>query len=417
MRKKKILVFTDCYIFGGSERLMTFLLKNEILSQNFNLLFGYRKFKEYEKGLKNEGLLGRENNFPLILLSNRSLFHKINCISTYSFFKWLLKIPFFCLDFFKIYNLWNLYLFIRLLNRTKPDLIHINNGGYPGADTCNLLVLANYLSIKSKVIYQVNNQAFKRKNFLEIYVDKFINDHVNFFINASELAKEQLISKRNFDSEKILLVNNCVPLPDIKLSRAEVFQELNIPLDSFLIVQVAFLTERKGQKYLIDSIAELFNKGEFDLRSVFCAFVGSGEDKELLSRYIIKLGLSSNIFLLDYRENSEDYISACDLFVLPSVKDEDMPLVLLSALGYGKAIIATDFAGISQAIKSDINGILINKDKNLLTNNLVKSILKLYKSHTLRNILGENAQKSYLEYSPDMYGKSLKKIYERSLIY
>ena len=81
MRKQKILIFSDCYIYGGSEKLMAFLLKNEILNKSFIFLYGYRKHKGYEIGLENEGLLGRNGNFPLVLLSNETLYHQINSLS------------------------------------------------------------------------------------------------------------------------------------------------------------------------------------------------------------------------------------------------------------------------------------------------------------------------------------------------
>jgi len=42
MKREKILIFSDCYIYGGSEKLMAFLLKNPILKENFDLNFAYR---------------------------------------------------------------------------------------------------------------------------------------------------------------------------------------------------------------------------------------------------------------------------------------------------------------------------------------------------------------------------------------
>ena len=45
--KNRVLIFTDCYIYGGSEKLMAFLLKNEILNNHFELLESFRKHKEY----------------------------------------------------------------------------------------------------------------------------------------------------------------------------------------------------------------------------------------------------------------------------------------------------------------------------------------------------------------------------------
>jgi len=413
MKTQKVLIFSDCYIYGGSEKLMASLLKNEILNRSFMLLYSYRKHKRYDVGLRNEGLFERDHNYPLSLLSNNTLFYKINCLTISKYLKGAIKVPFYLLEKFKVYFLWNLIIFIYLLLKTKPNLIHVNNGGYPGAKTCNILVVANYLTIKAKVVYQVNNQALDSKSYFEKRYDRFINDNVNCFINASHKAKQQLVDKRNFDSNKIVLVDNCVPLPQIKSNRNQLFEELNIPLDSFLIVEVAFLSERKGQKYLIDALSDLYIKKMISKEKVFCAFVGNGEQEVFLRNHINQLGLSSNVFLLGYKNNSEDYISACDLFVLPSIRDEDMPLVLLSALGYGKAIITTDFAGISQVIQSNVNGVLIKNDLDSFTSDLDNEIYRLYMNKNLRLLLGNNAKKTYINYSPEMYGQKLKDIYEQ----
>ena len=409
----KILIFSDCYIYGGSERLMTFLLKNEILNKDNILLFGYRKHKDYQEGLKNEGILKRKNSYPLRLLSNETLYLKINDILKNTFFRKIIKIPFYLIEKVGVYFIWNLIVMMYFLMKTKPEIIHINNGGYPAAKSCNTMVVANYLTIKSKIVYQVNNQAKERNGFLEKFYDEFVNKNVNFFINASYKAKEQLVKKRNFDSQKILVVNNCVPLPEVKLDKSEIYKSLNISEDSFLIVEVAFLSERKGQKYLIDALSQLFHKQLLSKENVYCAFIGNGEDEGFLKKYINDLDLASNVFLLGYRNNSEDFIVASDLFVLPSIKDEDMPLVILSALGYGKPIIATDFAGISQVIDSNVNGVLIDNDLDVFTDNLSTEILRLFKDKDLRNQMGVNAKKTYVDYSPESYGKELEKIYKQ----
>lgn len=413
MEKQQILIFSDCYIYGGSEKLMAFLLKNKILNENFTFQYAYRKHKDYEIGLKNEGLFDRDNNFPLALMSNNTLFYKINFLPVSKYLKGAIKVPFFILEKCRVYFLWNLLVFIYLLLKTKPSLIHVNNGGYPAAKTCNTLVVANYLTIRSKVVYQVNNQADDCSGFFERQYDRFVHKYVNCFINASHSAKQRLIEKRNFDPNKIFLVDNCVPLLEVKQSRNQIFEKLNIPLDSFLIVEVAFLSERKGQRYLIDALSDLYKKQLLSKEKVHCAFIGNGEDEEFLKNHINKLGLSSNVFLLGYKTNSEDFISACDLFVLPSIRNEDMPLVLLSALGYGKPIIATDFAGISQVIETNVNGILLQNNLETFTDNLANEIYRLYNDKTLRIRLAANAKKTYVNYSPESYGLKLKQIYEQ----
>lgn len=411
MSKPRVLIFSDCYIFGGSEKLISYLLKNETLNKNFNLLFSYRKHDDYIKGLRNECLLDREENFPLYLFSNRSLFYKIDCFNLNKYFKYFLKFPFFLLDILKIYTVLNILIFVRLLISVKPDIIHINNGGYPGAETCSNLFLANFLVTRAKTIYQINNLADNRSNVIQKIFDNFLNNHANCFLTASFKAKNELVSRRGFSPEKFYVVNNCVPLSKITFDKNEIRSQLNIPSNGFFVVCVAFLNKRKGQIYLIEAINKLLRDNFVQRDTFFCALIGSGEDYELLNSRINELGLLNNIFLLGYKNNSDDYINASDLFILPSISNEDMPLVILSALGHGKPIISTDFAGISQVINSGHNGLLVDIQLDSLTINLVSALKTLYNDIELRTKLGQNAKETYSEYSPIVYGENLKNIY------
>lgn len=412
MANKKILVFSDCYIYGGSEKLMGFLLKNEIISDVYTLLFAYRKHKDYELGLKNDDLLHRVNNFPLPLFSNETLFHKINDLALPKFFRSIFKAPLLIFEKAMLYSLWNLLIFALLLIKTKPGLIHINNGGYPGAKSCNVLVFANYLTIKAKIIYQVNNQAQRSENWFSHIIDRFVHKNVSYFVNASLKAKEQLVVQRKFDSNKILVVDNCVPLAKLKRSRSQICNELQIPESSFVITQVGFLSERKGQRYLIEAVKFLLEQHSILKDKLFLLLVGNGENEDLLRNLVSEFGLNKNVFLLGYRNDSDDFIAAADIFVLPSISDEDMPLVLLTALGQGKPIIATDFAGISQVLQSGKNGILIKNNLDTLVDDLVRQIYAMYNDEHSRNELSANAKLSYRKYTPENYGLRLKEIYE-----
>ena len=412
MDNKRLLVFSDCYIYGGSEKLMAFLLKNEMLKTNYKLLFAYRKHKLYEEGLLNEGLLGGANNYGLPLLANETLFYRINALSLPAIIKAGLKVPFFIIEKLKIYTMWNFIVFFFFLLKIKPEIIHINNGGYPGAKSCNILVAANSITAKAKIVYQVNNQARKVKRYFDSRFDMFVQKHVSFFINASNKAKEQLVIQRKFNEEKILIVNNCVPLVPLKRSRKQICIDLGIPEDNFILTQVGFLSDRKGQQYLIKALKLLLDRHSLLQDKLSLLLIGNGENENILKELISDLGLSNNIFLLGYRTDSEDFIAAADVFVLPSISDEDMPLVLLSALGEGKPILATSFAGISQVIDSGNNGILISPDVNQLSETLAAKIHELINDDGLRHKLSANAKLSYKEYTPVNYGIRLNEIYK-----
>lgn len=413
MQKEKVLIFTDCYIYGGSERLMSFLINNEILNREFNLQFSFRHSSIYKKGMANdfEGVSkGKINALPL--LSNETLFYQINCLSIPRFLKIALKIPFFILEKIQIYSLVNLLVFTVFLKRTGPTVIHINNGGYPGAKSCNLLVLANSLTLRSKVVYQVNNQATPPKKF-GFSVDPFIGRNVDLFLTASHLAKQKLVDIRKFDPKKIEVINNCVISEHISLSRRSICEQLQLSQDTFILSQVAFLTRRKGQAHLLRSLALLFENHLPLKEKITVIFIGDGENEQELKTLAKHLKLEKNAKFLGYKQNSHDYIAASDVFVLPSISDEDMPLVILTALQMGKPIISSNFAGIAQAIQHEQNGILIDLDFEKFDHHLADAIYELYSNETFKNKLGDSARASFAKYTPEKYGENLTRIYNR----
>jgi len=407
----RVLVFSDCYIYGGSERLMSFLMNNDFLNKKFNLTLAFRNSKDYNKGLKGDLINVSENKIiALCLLSNETLFHLINCLNCPGIVKKILKAPFFIIQKLGIYALWNLIVFSKLLKSQTPSIIHINNGGYPAAKSCNVFVLANYLFGRAKVIYQVNNQA-QPASFFGRLMDKFIKKHISFFVTASYLAKEKLIRLRGFNPDSIKVINNCViPIKPV-LSRKQICGELKIAEDSFIITQVAFLTNRKGQAKLIGAIDILFQLHPELQKKIYVLFIGNGEDERALKNLVTQLQLQSNLLFLGFKQNSHEYIAISDVFALPSISDEDMPLVLLSALCLGKPIIASNFAGIKQVILNNVNGLLVDLNESEFEQSLADAIYRLYKNSQFREELAKKAKESFLAFTPEQYGLNLSRIY------
>ncbi|MEP6683364.1 MAG: glycosyltransferase family 4 protein, partial [Parafilimonas sp.] len=122
------------------------------------------------------------------------------------------------------------------------------------------------------------------------------------------------------------------------------------------------------------------------------------------------------VFFAGYRLDSVNYINACDVFVLPSIANEDMPLSLLTAMSLGKPIISTKFAGIAEAITDKENGLLIDPDPQLLFGKLYACIVALYTDATFRSELGNNAYTTFNKnYSEEMYAKKIISLYNLSL--
>ena len=42
-----------------------------------------------------------------------------------------------------------------LLFRERPDIVHINNGGYPGADSCRIMAITSRLFSIKKIVFTI----------------------------------------------------------------------------------------------------------------------------------------------------------------------------------------------------------------------------------------------------------------------
>jgi len=101
--------------------------------------------------------------------------------------------------------------------------------------------------------------------------------------------------------------------------------------------------------------------------------------------------------LTGYRSDSIDFINACDVFILPSISNEDMPLVVLEAMRLGKTIIASKFGGIEEEIENNVSGVLIEPNLISFSSDLAKSIIDLYINNK-SEFYGFNARERYNKY-------------------
>lgn len=408
---KRLLVYSDCYIFGGSERLMASLIRNPVLHAEFEILMAYRSHGLYREGVRIEYSSEEQSKHlrPLLILANDTLFFRLNSLRLPNWLKNILKLPFMLIQKIGIYFLWNVIQFTLLLRNFKPEVLHINNGGYPGAASCTQLALAASWLMPNKCIYQVNNLAKPPRNRWDKMVDRRLARTCRF-VTASKLAKDRLHCVRSIPNEALTQIFNTPPEESAMLSRAEFRRQWGLSNDTLVLSQVAFLSERKGQRYLLGALRLLKQQNPDLFRNIILFVVGQGEDFSSLKNLCSQWGLDANVRFVGYRKDSVEFIEHCDIFVLPSIAHEDMPLVVLSAMKCGKTIIASRFGGIEEEIEHGISGILVNPLPATLESDLANALQSQLLRPNLQ--LGVRAQERYNSlFSASAYGHALSRLY------
>jgi glycosyltransferase involved in cell wall biosynthesis len=413
IKKKKLLIYSQCFIYGGSERLMKSIYDNIYISNFFNITFSYGYFKDYKRGLEidNSAVGTNAAIAPVYLLDNGNLFYKIDLAIRIKFFRYLFKLPFYILMKVGVYALWNyIYLFF-FIKAQKPDVVHINNGGYPAAKTCNQLARLLYFFKKIKVIYQINGKAILRKSIIDVVLDNLVEKSVSYFITHSK-QNAIALSIRGFPEEKIVSFFSYYEDSNVGNLPSDTYKELKISDDSIIMVSVGFLTYRKGHLFLIKALQQIKNQNSSIYSKLKLLIIGDGEDKPQLQDYIKNNNLNDSVTLLGYKSDYISYLKVCDMFIIPSVEKEDLPLVLLTAMKYKKCIIASSFAGISELLSNRYDAVLIEPNKETLSRQLVEAISELAANEALRTELSNHVEVTFNDkLGKEKYSNELLKLY------
>ena len=386
----RVLYFSDCHIYGGSDRNIINIANHMAEQPDTQVFFAYRYFETYQSGVDRD-LSTNAQAVPLSLLSNSTLFHRLNLIAAPTLIKKMIKLPFWLFQAVGLYTPYNYLVLRNTIRQIKPDIIHVNNGGYPASFICQIAVFAAKYCGIDKILYHINNPAQQQGSFLDKHIDRKINQYVDYFITASRQALETLEKRRLFDNQKLVQVFNTIETPAIIKSREEICTIHGIDKEKFILCEVAFLSERKGQIHILEALRKI-REIHPDIYSRLVLFlVGDGEDHQKLKHYC-EMNVLSNVIFTGYQANYIDYIACSDIFLLPSTGSEDMPLVILSAMSLGKPIIASDIAGIAEEIEHLKSGVLLTVEG---LNNLHLEIIELFRNSNSRFSYGKNAKERF----------------------
>jgi glycosyltransferase involved in cell wall biosynthesis len=150
------------------------------------------------------------------------------------------------------------------------------------------------------------------------------------------------------------------------------------------------LAADKGLEYLIDAAAILQNTE----RRFQVVIAGDGPVRGLLESRARNLGIANRVTFLGFREDVDDLLAACDLVVLPSLR-EGLSIALLEAMAAGKPIIATSI-GSHLELASQANIARLVPPAN--AQSICAAILRLARDPALMAQLGTSARALFESY-------------------
>lgn len=169
----------------------------------------------------------------------------------------------------------------------------------------------------------------------------------------------------------------------------------------FIVGHVAEIDfAHKGQLCLLDAAAAL-RRSAPDLHFVL---VGTGRDEQRAKEFAADL---PNVSFAGWVDNVGDYLSAFDLFVLPS-EHEGLGSILLDAMHFSLPIVATDVGGIPDVIVAGKNGLLVPPNDATA---LYEAISALYADPARRAAMADANKDAARAYHPSMMAARYLDIY------
>lgn len=180
--------------------------------------------------------------------------------------------------------------------------------------------------------HNARNDLPKIMWFLKGLTSVKIETNANYFFACSHNAAKWLFPHRAKDTE---IVYNGVNLEKYLFSeyeRKEIRGELGFSEDNFVIVHVGRFAKQKNHSFLIDVIKELDGKLSGKVRGLL---IGVGPLQDEIESKVADLGLNDKVMFLNSRTDVDKWLSAGDVFLLPSLHE-----------GLGIAVIEAQASGL-----------------------------------------------------------------------
>ncbi len=280
----------------------------------------------------------------------------------------------------------------RFLRNSDYDIIHTHTtkAGFVGR-------LAGKLAKVPVIIHTAHGFAFHERSnpvimaFFSL-LERLASYWCDKIVAVSNFHKDLAIKLHISKDSKIIAIPNGLDENRIKVTKDidEIYRELGINKDYFIILTTGRLAVQKGIEYLIRSIPYVKARIEKPFKVLI---VGDGPLKIELLNLSERLNVKEYVKFLGFRKDIGDLLHIADVVVLPSLW-EGLSISLLEAMAAGKAIITTDVSSNREVLR-DSEGyagmIVPPRDPK----SLASAIAYLYNNESFREKMGERARKVY----------------------
>jgi glycosyltransferase involved in cell wall biosynthesis len=286
------------------------------------------------------------------------------------------------------------YSMAPVLRRNDVDVLYVRTFSPPELSAIwaakTLTDIPSVLVLPGTWLFGHPTEARGNERFYRFFLRRALDACDRVVLYSRLMLPEIMLYHPKLDVSKVVYIHNAVNVrrfsPD-----GEVSQRLMSLKDGRkCVLYVGRVNEKKGVRDLIRAFEIVLNKQ----RDCILAVAGSGDRKyvEGLVKEVGKTGLDNHVFFLGPVPNREmpALMRAADIIAYATREGEGIPRALLEGMACGKPVVATEVAGIPEAVIDGMTGFLVKpRDIAALADRL--SILLM--DDSLRREMGLRARK------------------------
>lgn len=232
------------------------------------------------------------------------------------------------------------------------DIVHFNKNSLANSFP---IIYAKQHHTHPKIILHSHNTAPTHNivglKFLHNINKKILKNKVDYRIACSIEAKKWMFNP----NESVEIINNGIDTNKFRFSvekRQKIRQKLNINKTDLVIGNVGRFNRQKNHTELINIYNELLK----EMPNSKLILIGEGEEKNKIINFIREKGLEKNVILVGTTSKVDEYLSAMDIFLMPSLY-EGLPIAAVEAQASGLNVFVSDNISAEVYITSYIHPI------------------------------------------------------------
>lgn len=292
-----------------------------------------------------------------------------------------------------LFSLFATIRLLRIINREKPSVIYAHwllPGGFVGSLASALTGCPLVISLHGSDVFIAEHHRIFRP------ITRFIFRQTRQLIACSPDLADRAI-KLGFPAQHTTVIPYGVaieaytPRPE---TRSRTRAILGVNDTTPMVMAMGRLVHKKGFDVLLRAIPYIMER--FPETQYIIA--GDGDLRTELRTLAAALGINAVVHFIGHVpwDQTPAYLSAADIVAIPSICDaagnvDGLPNVLLEALASGRAVVASDIAGIPTVVKNGVNGLLVPSQS---PEKLAEALCELLENSALRQKLADSARQT-----------------------